>query len=110
MGDLFDRWLSPDNEIPKLAVYGDRFEVYGYCLPDEGRLLSRLTAARKHQWPETEWFVRRLREAVEAWDGLVDRSLFVVLREVTGGLLADEELVKAIGDMPNWLAEMGQGN
>jgi len=104
MGDVFRRWLFPENQFAKLVVYGDRFEVYCYRLPDDGRLTNHLSQARKHQCQEEGWFVTRLREAAEAWDELVDRSSIVVLREVLDGLATDEEIVDSLGKMPNWLA------
>ena len=86
---------------------GDRFEVYGYRLPDGGRLMNHLSQARKSQCQEEEWFVARLAEAVKAWDELVDHSLIVVLREIIDGLATDEELLEALGKMPSWLAVRG---
>ncbi len=110
MGDVFDRWLSPEDRFPKLVVYGDRFEVYGYRLPDEGRLMHHLSQAQNLQWQEEKWFVTRLREAVKAWDELVDRSAVVLLREVIDGLNTDEEILESLGKMPNWLAETNPVN
>ena len=71
------------------------------------RLMDRLSQARKFQWQEQEWFVTRLREAVKAWDEMLDRSLIVVLREVIDGLATDDELLEALGEMPSWLAVRG---
>ena len=107
MGDLFDRWLHPANRLPKLVVHGQRFEIHGYSLPDDGRLLDILSKHRKLQWPEQDWFVKRLHEAITAWDALVDRSFIVVLREVFGGLATDAEIVQRLTEMPDWLSETG---
>jgi hypothetical protein len=103
MGDLFRSWLSPSGGETPLTVFGDRFEVYGHCLPDDGLLLRRLANDRKHQFPEAEWFLKRLDEAINAWQDVAGRSLIVVLREVTGGLVTDDELAKALDELPNWM-------
>jgi len=110
MGDVFDRWLFLRTGCPRSVVYGDRYWVYWYRLPDDGQLLSHLSKARRLQWQEEDWFVERLREAVKAWDKLVDRSLIVVLREVIDGLATDDEILESLGKMPNWLAEINSPN
>ena len=70
-----------------VAIHADRFEIYGYPLPDDGRLVRHLATAGPQQFDEYDWFVGRLREAVEAWRGLAGRAAIVVLREVIGGLV-----------------------
>jgi hypothetical protein len=103
--DLFHRWLPPGGKFPKLMVLGDRFEVYGYRLPDDGQLLNHLSEALNLQWQEQEWFVSHLREAIKAWDGLIDRCLILVLRDVIGASVEDEDIVEGLAKMPRWLLE-----
>jgi hypothetical protein len=67
MGDLLDRWLIPPEGQPPEIIYGDRFVVYGYPLPDHGRLQRHLASAGRQQFQEGEWFIRRLSEALAAW-------------------------------------------
>ncbi len=104
MGDLFARWLAPPGGLPLLATRGDRFEVYGYALPDGG-CLTRFLTTGPQQFPEYDQFVGRLHEAAVAWEGLVDRAVLIVLREVVGGLVTDEELIASMALVPSWVSE-----
>lgn len=106
MGDLFSRWLTPPGGSPLLIAYGDRFEVYGYALPDGGRLQRTLTVGPQ-QFPEYDQFVVRLREAAGAWEELLEQAILIVLREVVGGLVTDEELLASMSVVPDWIAGGG---
>ena len=103
MGDLFRRWLTVPGGSPPLIIHADRFEVYAYALPDEGRLDRHLATAGPQQASEQDQFVTRLREAIEAWQALVDQAVLIVIREVVGGLVADEELLESLSVVPEWL-------
>ncbi|WP_435009118.1 hypothetical protein P12x_000368 [Tundrisphaera lichenicola] len=103
MGDLFDRWMTPPGAAGPITVHADRFEIRGYRLPDDGRLGRHLSTPASHFAEEANQFVIRLHEAVEAWQDLVDRAALVVLREVVGGLVMDEELVSSLELVPDWL-------
>ncbi|SIO59060.1 hypothetical protein SAMN05444166_5911 [Singulisphaera sp. GP187] len=103
---LFNRWLTPPSGPGPLAIHADRFEVYGYALPDGGHLGRHLTTAGPQQFGEYDQFVGRLHEAVVAWQELVaERAALIVLREVVGGLVTDEELKASLSLVPNWLSE-----
>jgi hypothetical protein len=104
MGDLFARWLAPPGGPPPVILHGDRFEAYGYALPDDGRLIRHLAAAGPQQFPESDQYVSRLRETVEAWQELNREAAIVVLREVVGGLVTDEEVEDSLRIVPEWLA------
>lgn len=108
MGDLFSRWLTPPDGPLPFAIHANRFEVYGYALPDGHRLERHLATASPQQFPEYDHFVGRLKEAVEAWQKLVDRAALIVLREVVGGLVTDDELQASLSFVPDWLAEQGR--
>jgi hypothetical protein len=105
MGDLFRRGLTPPGGPPPLAIHGDRFEVYGYSLPDGGRLNRHLTTVGSEQFDEYDQFMGRLHEAVGAWQELADRAALIVLREVVGGLVTDDELTASLSLVPDWLSE-----
>ena len=105
MGDMFHRWLTPPVGRRSILIHGDRFQVYGYSLPDEGRLERHLATAGRQQYPESDLFVGRLLEAVEAWKARADQAVLIVLREVLGGLVTDEELVDSLSTVPDWLVE-----
>ena len=105
IGDLFHRWLLPPGGPPPLAIYADRFEVYGYSLPDGGHLDRHLTTAGPQQFGEYDRFVSRLQEAVGAWQEVAEQAVLIVLREVGGGLVTDEELTASLSYVPEWLSE-----
>jgi hypothetical protein len=108
MGDLFSQWLTPPDGPVPFAIHADRFEVFGYGLPDGDRLARHLAGAGPQQLAEQDWYVRRLREAVEAWQKLVERAVLVVLRQVMEGSVTDEEIRVSLEHVPEWLAA-GQG-
>jgi hypothetical protein len=105
MGDLFSRWLTPPGGPPPFSIHADRFEVYAYALPDAGRLGRHLTAAGPQQFGEYDHFVGRLRDAIGAWQELAEQAALIVLREVVGGLVTDDELKTSLSVVPDWLLE-----
>jgi hypothetical protein len=110
MGDTVARWLTPGRAPAAARVHGDRYELFGYTLPDDGVLARHLAEAGPHQHPETGWLVRRLREAVESWDKLHGRAALLVLRRVTAASVTDEELSASLRRVPTWLSEAGDGS
>ncbi len=106
MGDLFHRWLTPPDQPRPLTIHADRFEIYGYSLPDDGRLCEHLSSAGPQQWDETDRFVSRLSEAVGDWQHVVNRATLIILREVVGGLTMDEEVLVSLDHVPDWLSEI----
>jgi hypothetical protein len=106
MGDLFIRLLTPPGQPPPLVVHSERFEVYGYPLPDSECLAQHLVSATPQQFVEYDWLVWQLRQAEEAWNDLVDTAALVVLREVVGGLVIDDELRDSLSLVPDWLREI----
>jgi hypothetical protein len=68
-------------------------------------LVQHLTGAGPQQFVEYGWFVGHLQKAIRAWQELVDRAALVVLREVVGGLVTDEELSDSLSIVPDWLSE-----
>jgi hypothetical protein len=104
MGDTIARWLIPVRGTDALRVYGERYELFGYFLPDEGVLARHLADAGSQQHPEAEWLVTRLQEALVSWDNLIDRAVLLVLRQVMGPTVTDEELLASLQAVPIWLA------
>ncbi|WP_435016116.1 hypothetical protein TA3x_003676 [Tundrisphaera sp. TA3] len=103
MGDLFGRWLSPPGGPSPLIIHADRVELYGYALPDDGRLLRHLKKAGPQQFDECDQFIGRLREALLAWQDLAEQAVIIVIREVVGGLVTDEDLAESLSIVPSWL-------
>jgi hypothetical protein len=103
MGDQFRHWLAPPDGPPPFVVHADQFEVYAAAIPDGGRLARHLANAGPRQHVEQDWYVRRLREAVEAWGQVVERAVIVVLRQVIEGSVTDEEMRVSLDRLPGWL-------
>lgn len=103
MGDIFEKWLSPPKGPKPYYIEGNKNALYGYELPDHGKLAKFLATAGKQQAPEYDTYIRRLREAVEAWDKLVDRAVIVVLSHAIGSLVTDDELAESLQSVPPWL-------
>jgi hypothetical protein len=106
MGDVFIRLLTPPAGPAPLIIHGDRFEIYGYGLPDDGRLVQHLALAGPQQFVEYDWFVGQLREAIRSWEELVEKGAVIVLREVVGGLVTDDELTNSLSTVPDWISEI----
>ena len=104
MGDYFSHWLTPPNSPGPIVVHANRFEVFAYRLPDGGRLADHLAAAGPQQFPEADWFVARLREAVGAWEKLVAQATLIILRHVVGGSALDEEVTASLTIPAPWLS------
>jgi hypothetical protein len=104
MGDLFPRWLTPPNCPRPIGVHSNRFDIFAYGLPDEGRLANYLAAAGRQQFEESDWFIARLREAVSAWEKLVPRATLVVLRYVVSSSALDEEVAASLETRPEWFS------
>ncbi len=102
MGDVF---TPPAGSVPMIS-HADRFEIYGYGLPDGGRLDQHLASAGPQKFVEYDWFVAQLREAVRSWEELIEKGAVVVLREVVGGLVTDDELSNALSTVPDWILEI----
>ena len=100
MGDVVPALGQPDAEV----VSGDRFEACCHRPP---------VTVHAPTWggepvQATEWLAARVREASAAWAKIAPDGVLVVLREVTGGTVTDDELVASLEDVPGWLG-MDQG-
>jgi hypothetical protein len=75
MGDLFDRWLSPQGGNQPFKLFADRFQLWCYPLPDGGSLAkqlqhsTRLKRIRQRNPQEERWFTMNLLEQHSLWMG-----------------------------------------
>jgi hypothetical protein len=104
MGDVFQRWLAPLEGPMPLAVLADQYEVFAYGLPDGGRLAQRLATAGTQQWPETDWLLGRLRDAIGDSEALVERAVLIVLRYVVGPSASGQDVRDSLRRVPDWLS------
>jgi hypothetical protein len=103
MGDLFAACAGP-SAGGVVEVLSDRLRLACYHLPDGGVLAGSLERPfREQEPPEERWLRLLLLEAVRAWAGLVDEAALVVLREVVGPTVTDEELKNSFVAVPDWV-------
>jgi hypothetical protein len=100
----FEHWLTPPDGPVPVHICANRYTVYAYILPDGRRLERHLKGAGKQQWPESDWYIRRLRETVSAWERLVDRAVLVVLRLAFDVAVSDDEVRASLSRVPDWLS------
>ncbi len=98
--EWIDHWLMGDLVPGAGAVRGSRFEVA--CLSRSAAV--ELAEACGDQFPEQQWLAMRLHEAVAAWELVKEERVVVVLREVLGPSVADDEIRESCSQLPEWLA------
>jgi hypothetical protein len=100
-----DPWLSGYDYcyLPKTnPVIKPRWitEEIGLIRPSEATIENIKSALRKkHQYLEQRWLLMRILEALQSYDNLRMKRIVVIKREVVGGVLSDDELLKLIR---NW--------
>jgi hypothetical protein len=108
-GGDFDS-IFPGSNSGYLGLWFDSTEIRCCSLPDENQLLDELkkrSASRRASIPqELRWYWTILQQAVRAWDSLVIDATIVVIRDVIGGLVDDEEIEKSMTTVPMWLDEV----
>ena len=95
-----DRWQMGDRVPGPGSVNGRLFQTTVFTRDEALEWASRCG----NQFQEEKWLAARLREAAVAWNGLVDRAIVVVVREVLGGVTTDEELQASLDAVPSWLS------
>ena len=104
MGDVFARWLTPSGSSGPLHFIANRYELYAYNLPDDGRLETHLMNAGTQECSEANWFVQRLLETTLAWNAVAERSVILVLRMITDTSVSDCEVTASLQVVPKWLS------
>lgn len=94
MGDLLPGLYNPES----VTISGTRVEA---CCHEAGWV--RTAIARLSQTQEEAWLRARLREALDAWQKLLDDQVLIVIREPLGGSVTDDELTDSLTSLPEWL-------
>jgi hypothetical protein len=106
-----DMWstgdLLPNMGNEEAVAFGNGFEAWCHVSPikvDEyEERINRLTVGGKSA-QEARWLLARLREAEDAWaEMLRDNWVLIVLREVLGPTVTDEEIEASLYSIPKWL-------
>ena len=98
--EWFDLWLMSDTICGTEVVEGKHFEAWCGSRIEAAESADRLG----EQYPEQRWLAARLREAAEAWQPLAESAAVVLLREVLGPTITDEEVRFSLRKMPEWLS------
>ncbi|WP_162670152.1 hypothetical protein [Gemmata massiliana] len=97
--DWVDRWLMGDLVPGPKKVEGHR--VQATCLsPAETVAWAEQCGS---QFAEHGWLVSRLREAAGGWGGVAEPYAVVIVREVIGASVTDDEVQAAAASVPAWL-------
>jgi hypothetical protein len=99
-----DRWLMGYLVPGPGAVSGRRFAAT--CLtPAEAVDMANRCG---NQFDEQEWLASRLREAAMGFGGIVRPIVVIIIREVIGASVCDDEVRIAAGIIPSWLCPPNQ--
>lgn len=105
MGDVLVRPFVRCREQRFLHVDGG-IELMLYRLPDKGRLERRLQAAlrsRRAICQEERLYLTILLESTVAWESMTGDATIIVIRDVYGPSLADDEIEEAMKCIPDWI-------
>ena len=97
--EWIDRWLLGDAVPASDTVEGRRYQAT--CLSAEQAIACTGRCGR--QFPEQEWFAARLREAAQGWNIRADNYVVVIVREVIGPSLTDDEMRVSFESVPAWM-------
>jgi hypothetical protein len=100
--EWIDSWSMGDRILHRSRVGGTRFQAS--CVTRLEAIAWAESCGDQHQ--EESWLAARLREASSAWCGPSDRISIVVVREVLGPLISDEEVAASLEAVPAWLSDI----
>ena len=101
-----DIMQSFDPARPPLQIETDRYDLCCYELPDNGILANNLKGRTVHT-QEMKWLTTHLSQALQAWDNYTTLAVIILIREVIGGLVTDDECEAALHSPAEWLDELG---
>jgi hypothetical protein len=92
--EWFDYWLMGDDIHLGKVAEGNRFSAS--CGSREEAMAW--TEQCGNQFPERQYLAMHLREASEAWQSLAEPAVVVILRQVLGPSVTDEEVMASLSD------------
>lgn len=105
-GDIFERWLKSEQSDDLVHFYAGNSHVACYSLPSKTNIAERFNQLDEDSSQEERWFVQTLQNAVQAWDGFYTKGVLVIIRIVTDGSVADDEVVSLRNAVPDWLKDV----
>jgi hypothetical protein len=109
----YEDWLMPGDGPQAIEVHADQHQLWCYTLPDGDLLAKSLQAAtrlkriRSRSAQEERWFTIQLLEAVLAWTPIIEVAAIVVVRQVFGGFVEDQEIKDSTKLIPSWIKGSG---
>lgn len=103
MGDVFQSAFPADGDHV-YEVQSNDMALWCYAMPDNDRLQDHLRRelGREQFAKERSWHLRVVQQAASAWHPSDDAAI-VVVRQVVGGLVTDEEVERASQVIADWL-------
>jgi hypothetical protein len=99
-----DSWLMGDKVPGPGTLSGQRFQAS--CLSSSDA--AAWAAKCGEQFDEERWLAIRLQEAVKACQPSVDTAVLVILREVLGASISDEDMAASLSEVPAWLKDFAK--
>jgi hypothetical protein len=97
-----DRWLMGGTIPGPGAIQGKRFQATslspGHALAWAGQC--------GRQFAEHVWMASRLREAATCWETVAEQREIIVIREVSGASISDDEVRASLCSLPAWLSPL----
>jgi hypothetical protein len=111
MGDVFQDLVLLCEPRNLQGLRQEDRELFCYLLPDQGRLVPALRdklrkkSGRSRTNDELRWLLSSLLEAATSWEGVCQEAAIVMIRQVAGPTVTDEEIQAACAHVPDWLRE-----
>lgn len=100
-----DHWLTGDAVSAPNTLDGRKYQVT--CLTRDQALAWAEECSQTRPVQEQHWLAVQLRQASTCWP-VEQRGVVLIIREVIGPSLSDQEIESTLNDMPNWLREWAQ--
>jgi hypothetical protein len=98
--EWIDTWLLGNVLLGPQPFWARRFQTASFSREEAKAWAERCG----EQFQEQVWLAARLREAAQVWQPLPSApSVVVVIREVLGVSISDEDIIPSLGVVPSWL-------
>ena len=107
MGDVFSNLMQPETLDSPVQVLSERYELWarvvrnGLEIADHAALFSR----QHNDTPEYRWISHRIREAALSLQPEFGQGTLLLIREVTGGIVLDDE--RTLESVAPWMPSNG---
>lgn len=106
MGDIVDRRLKASDTGELVQFYTGSCHLACFSLSEVTDVNTQFNGIEPDAAQEERWFFQTLANAIEAWQGFYDRAVIVVIRQITGGTVTDDEVLSLRESVPEWLSRL----